>query len=554
MRSRHLFVRRSASGCTDGANVRKFGGSSHRRWAPKTSGLTREGKSALKKFTRSLFLATLVANVAASAATFEDAQIHASKGNYRAAAEILQPLVQEGNARAQGLMGLLLIHGQGVTKHVDEGLRLLTVSADSGNAGAQGVLSIAYMYGNPLPRDPHMARVRAEQASIQGNALGQAVLGTLRLATGKDEELAAAAELFKKSAEQRFPLGEYQLGKLTALGWVVARDRQAGLAMMQKAATTEPALRPMVELATWFEPYFDDFRTGRQPALCDTMICHGRWGANKREAKSFYMTEMWFELAAIALKSGADIDLVYYYIGRAAEGMNFELVAISNYNAAANSRKRCAGILNNCDGLDVPALARAKLEALNAKILTRRAEESARNTRIDRERAEQEAQAITDRQLEAELTLLQQILGLAGSGDPAAQRALAERYFAGKGVTRDVAMALAWLTRAATAGDTEAQLNLGERLLKGRDVPRDVLQSEKWLKQARDRGSAQAGELLQALAEERRQRTQEQAAERAARERRAAEAQALRQSQEQAKRSEEERKRQVESAAKVKSL
>ena len=72
----------------------------------------------------------------ATASTFEDAEAAVKQGRHRDAVEMLEPMAKEGNPRAQGLLGMLALQGLGVRKDVDEGVRLLRLSADAGNPGA----------------------------------------------------------------------------------------------------------------------------------------------------------------------------------------------------------------------------------------------------------------------------------------------------------------------------------------------------------------------------------------------------------------------------------
>ena len=77
---------------------------------------------------------------------------------------------------------------------------------------------------------------------------------------------------------------------------------------------------------------------------------------------------------------------------------------------------------------------------------------------------------------------------LAAEGHAGAQSRLAEMYFAGRGVGRDVAAALRWFRAAAERGDIPAQVNLGMILAQGGDPAEAV----KWLRRAAGQGDADA--------------------------------------------------------------
>lgn len=487
------------------------------------------------------------------AASVNDALDEIEKGNHRTAAEMLRPLVEAGDLRAQALMGKMLLSGQGIQKNLPEAIRLLKISADSGNGGAQAILAVLYWEGSSVPQDLTVAKMRAKQSADQGNPVGQMVLGSLLVSELDESDIIAGVDLLQKSVAQRFSPAEYQLGKMTTLGWVVARDIGTGVAMMERAASENPGMRAQADLIIGMQSQFESFRNGSARLTCE-ISCAIAAGANSERAARFLATGMWPELAAITVKVGHLSDLAYYYLGRAAEGMGLLPAAGVYYDLAIRERYKCNGVFNNCGGLDVPSLATAGVSRVRARALAMQAAEAERFAQARRERAEKDAFTARQRQVEADAEALKQDVARANGGEPQALRNMSERYFIGSGVPQDFAIASAWLLRAAEAGDIDAQLSLGERLMHGRQLPRDELRGEHWLKQASDRGNTAASDLLLTLYSERRQKAQEQESARATREKRAAEAQAMRLRQEQTQREEQDRKRRAESAARVKSL
>ncbi len=69
----------------------------------------------------------------------------------------------------------------------------------------------------------------------------------------------------------------------------------------------------------------------------------------------------------------------------------------------------------------------------------------------------------------------------ANAGVPSAQFKLANAYYAGAGVTRDLPQAQSWYARAAQQGQTEAQNALGIMLASGAGGAADPVESCKWL-------------------------------------------------------------------------
>lgn len=94
--------------------------------------------------------------------------------------------------------------------------------------------------------------------------------------------------------------------------------------------------------------------------------CSGTWGATRKKAKSLYENNLWKDLALEVAKVGFEIDQTYFYLGRAVEELDYFSAAQTYYKLALASTNKCAGIINNCDGLDVPVLAKRHLGRLTA--------------------------------------------------------------------------------------------------------------------------------------------------------------------------------------------
>lgn len=78
----------------------------------------------------------------------------------------------------------------------------------------------------------------------------------------------------------------------------------------------------------------------------------------------------------------------------------------------------------------------------------------------------------------------------AGSVD--AQARLAEAYFEGRGITKDVTLALSFLTRAANGGNAEAQSRLAFLYEQGTGVSKDVREAMRWHASAADKGNVRS--------------------------------------------------------------
>jgi TPR repeat protein len=74
----------------------------------------------------------------------------------------------------------------------------------------------------------------------------------------------------------------------------------------------------------------------------------------------------------------------------------------------------------------------------------------------------------------------------------AAQFELANAYYTGKGVTKDIDKAIKWYRRVAAKGYTVAQHNLGVIYSQGVGVPQDYLKASEWYSKAAEQGDARA--------------------------------------------------------------
>jgi hypothetical protein len=105
------------------------------------------------------------------------------------------------------------------------------------------------------------------------------------------------------------------------------------------------------------------FRSGDLRLTCDT-ACAGAWGSNRRSARTYYDAQAWVDLVRVVAQVGMRVDSGYFYLGRAAEGLRQPDAARLYYRLALANTFKCAGLINNCDGIDVPREASAGLTRL----------------------------------------------------------------------------------------------------------------------------------------------------------------------------------------------
>ncbi len=122
-----------------------------------------------------LLLVSLIDPV--SSAPLEDAVAAAHRGEYAVARQLLGPLAEKGDARAQFNIGYLYANGWGVERDYAEAIKWYRKAADQGLAIAQHFLGMAYGNGDGVTPDPVEAARWIMRAADQGYPPAQLVLG-----------------------------------------------------------------------------------------------------------------------------------------------------------------------------------------------------------------------------------------------------------------------------------------------------------------------------------------------------------------------------------------
>ncbi|MTJ81856.1 MAG: sel1 repeat family protein [Telmatospirillum sp.] len=99
------------------------------------------------------FLCLLALAAPVAAGQLEDERDAESRSDWATALKLLRPLAEEGNAVAQGQLGLFYEEGRGVPVDYSEAAKWLRKSADQGNAISQTNLANLYGLGRGVPLD-----------------------------------------------------------------------------------------------------------------------------------------------------------------------------------------------------------------------------------------------------------------------------------------------------------------------------------------------------------------------------------------------------------------
>jgi TPR repeat protein len=111
-----------------------------------------------------------VSNIDAGEAAYQ-------KGKYPAALKLVQPLAEDGDPRAESLLGLMYYHGRGLKQDDAQAVKWFRLAADKGNAVAQFNLGVMHAEGQGVPQDYVEAIKWYRRAAEQGEARAQFNLG-----------------------------------------------------------------------------------------------------------------------------------------------------------------------------------------------------------------------------------------------------------------------------------------------------------------------------------------------------------------------------------------
>jgi TPR repeat protein len=160
-----------------------------------------------------------------------------SRGDYAAVRQLMRPLADAGNAKAQNYLGLLYDNGYGVPRDDARAVAWYRKAAEQGNAAAQYNLGRHYDNGHGVPQDDAQAVAWYRKAAEHGDAGAQTSLGAAYEAgRGVPQDQAQAAEWYRKAADQEHPAAELVLGNMYAAGRGVPQDYVQAVDWFRRAA------------------------------------------------------------------------------------------------------------------------------------------------------------------------------------------------------------------------------------------------------------------------------------------------------------------------------
>ena len=363
---------------------------------------------------------------------YQLSRTYSAAKDYARQKELLDGLVVgEGYAAAFYALGLMYLHGEGVTKDGSIAADWLRKSADRGHAAAMETLARLLLEGND-PKDKPEGVVWLRKAADAGRAEAKIRLGLLynegREGVPKDE--LEAFHLFRQAVEID-----------SRYGCTLAVTYRQG-----KAVTKDPT-----QAIAWFTKAAERGCTVSMLNLGD-MYTKGE-GVSRNDAEAM----KWYRNAREALRKSADAGETYAMLTLAdllqgARGGPKDDAGACRLFASAANKGNATGMvrLGYCYYTGVGA----------EKDSSKAAQWYGRG---------------------------------ADKGDAAAMRLLGHLHLNGEGVEQDDKAALGWLKKAADAGEALAMAVLGELYETGRPgVAKDEAAAVEWYKQSMEKGHPQA--------------------------------------------------------------
>lgn len=158
-------------------------------------------------------------------------------GNYKKTLALIQPLANEGNPRAQTILGRCYENGLGVKQDMAVAAQWFQLAAEQNYSEAQVLLAYCYEIGSGVPKNPEMVMNLFTRAADSGNAEAQ-----FNLALNYSQGLYGAPKDEKQSfhwatlaAEQGYAQAERFLGACYEFGFGVPADQAMASEWYNKA-------------------------------------------------------------------------------------------------------------------------------------------------------------------------------------------------------------------------------------------------------------------------------------------------------------------------------
>ena len=180
---------------------------------------------------------TIVSTFPAAAQSWDSAWEAYEVGDYPTALRRYKKFAEQGDPRAQFILGHMHNNGQGVPLDYAEAVKWYRLSAEQDNPLAQYRLGYMYSEGQGVPSDNAEAVKWYRLAAEQGNPYAQNSLGNMHYnGQGVPLDHAEAVRWYRLAAEQGNPYAQYNLGYMYSEGQGVPLDHAEAVKWYQLAA------------------------------------------------------------------------------------------------------------------------------------------------------------------------------------------------------------------------------------------------------------------------------------------------------------------------------
>ena len=173
---------------------------------------------------------------AQSAVIYEQVNRAIQADNFQQAYELIQPLANASDPRAQTMLGWLYLHGMGVEKNVERALRYLSMAAEQGDSHAQQALGAVYLKGEHVAQDFKRAREFLIAAANKNDGHANYLLGWIyENGQGVSIDQTAATAYYYKAAVAGDHAGQAAYGWAKVAGQGTNEDYATGVEWLRRA-------------------------------------------------------------------------------------------------------------------------------------------------------------------------------------------------------------------------------------------------------------------------------------------------------------------------------
>ena len=156
---------------------------------------------------------------------FDDVEANYDRGEYEIAMELLRPLAELGDARAQTNLGFMYAEGHGAVSNYVDAMKWYSLAAEQGYAAAQMQLGAMFEYGLGVQANCFTAIEWYRKAANQGDADAQCCLGNAYVALGfefaesqDNRDFTEALKWYHLAADQGNAAAQFNLGNMFCHG------------------------------------------------------------------------------------------------------------------------------------------------------------------------------------------------------------------------------------------------------------------------------------------------------------------------------------------------